>query len=453
MHLRVPSAIVAAVCEPAWDLYEGSVRLRTLRALRRSQWFDAARLEEMRAAALRELLAHAARTSPFHARRLAAAGIDPEGVRGISDLAGLPLLTKDDVREHLDDLLSTAYRREHLTPAKTGGSTGVALRVYCDRRGIERRAAAALRADEWSGWRLGQPIAAVWGNPQAPRGWRGRLRRLLKERVFFLDTMRIDDAAIERFAADWRRWRPGLLFGHAHSVCILAEAIAAKGLELPPPRGIVTSSMMLLRPERQTIERTFGVPVTNRYGCEEVSLIACECERHDGLHVNAEHVCVEVLRDDGAPCAPGEDGRIVVTELVNRGLPMLRYEVGDRGALAAGACGCGRAAPRLAAVTGRTADFLRAQDGARVAGVSLIENTLTRLPGIKQMQLVQEQPLALRVNLVPAAGYDAATAAALAAILRGALGDGFAIDIVETTRIPPEASGKYRFSICRLPGC
>ncbi len=447
--MRVPDFIVRHVTEPAWDLYEGSVRLRTLRELRRSQWLTADALRTRQEQGLQAMVRHAAATSPFYRERFAAAGIDPQGVRTIADLAGLSLLTKTDVRGRLDEILSTEFRREDLVPAKTGGSTGVALSVFCDRRGVEVRNAAALRADQWSGWRLGQPLAAVWGNPPVPRTLKNRIRCAFKDRIIYLDTMKIDAAAIDRFLQQWARMKPGLLYGHAHSIFILAEALRGTG-RAPRPAGIVATSMMLINQERAVIEEVFGTRVTNRYGCEEVSLIACECERHQGMHLNAEHAIVEFLRDDGSPCVPGEDGRIVVTELVNRGMPMLRYEVGDRGAPSDRVCPCGRGLPLMEGLSGRTADFLVAADGSRVAGISLIENTLTRYPGIGQLQLVQDRPLAVTANVVRGAEWSDETARQLTARLQAALGGNFTVEIVFVDNIPQEESGKYRFSICRI---
>ena len=446
---RVPDGFVRRVSEPAWDFWERSVRLRTYRRLELDQFDTPAALERRRAERLNRIVRHAAARSPFYGRRFAEAGIDPARVRRIEDLAGLPLLTKADVRAHTDEIIASPWRRTDLVPAKTGGSTGVALHVYCDPRGVQRRNGAALLADVWSGWRLGQPVAAVWGNPPEPRTLRNRVRRALKDRIIYLDTMKLDEAAVRTFAAEWRRIRPGLLFGHAHSIFLFAEMAETMGLELRP-RGIVATSMMLLQPEREVIERVFARPVTNRYGCEEVSLIACECERHDGLHVNSEHCAVEVLRDDGTPCAPGEDGRLVITEFVNFGMPMLRYEVGDRGVWSDRPCPCGRPHPRLKAVTGRVADFLMAADGSRVAGISLIENTLTRHPGIGQLQVVQEAVDHLRLNLVRADGWREEIAGELTVFFREALGPALRVEIEFVERIPREANGKYRFSICRV---
>ena len=110
--------------------------------------------------------------------------------------------------------------------------------------------------------------------------------------------------------------------------------------------------------ERRTIEEVFQCPVTNRYGCEEVSLIACECQRHDGLHVNADGIYLEVLRPDGTPCPPGEPGMIVVTDLVNRAMPIIRYQVGDMGVLSDRQCPCGRGLPLLEKIEGRMADYV-----------------------------------------------------------------------------------------------
>jgi len=449
--MRLPDWFVGRFAEPAWDICERSVRLKTFRRLKRCQFDPPAALAIRQQLGLTAVVRHAAVASPFYHRRFQAAGISPAAVRTISDLRALPLLTKADIRERLDEILSTTCRRQDLLSNDTGGSTGTALRVYCDRRCVQLRGAAALLADTWSGWRLGQPVGAVWGNPSQPTALRNTLRQFLKDRFIFLDTMRLDEAAVREFVAGWRRLRPGLLFGHAHSLFLLASMLDQMG-EIIRPRGIVATSMMLLQPEREVIERVFAIPVTNRYGCEEVSLIASECERHAGLHVNAEHAVIEVLGDDGTPRAPGEDGRIVVTEFVNMGMPMLRYEVGDRGVLDDRLCPCGRPYPLLRTITGRTADFLVAADGSRVAGISLIENTLTRLPGIAQLQVVQDQLDHVALVLVRAPGWSETVADELRNVFRASLGVNLSVTFHFCDSIPPEPNGKYRFSICRVPG-
>lgn len=447
--MRVPDFIVGRMFEPLWDTYEGSIRLKTLKELRESQFLPAEVLLDLQGRRLGEMVRHAGRTSPFFRRRFAECGLDPESVKSIDDLKQLPLLTKKDIRENLADILSTSYNPSRLVPAKTGGSTGVALDIFCDPRGIQKRNAAALRSDEWSGWRLGQPLASVWGNPPVARTLKSRIRTTFKDRRIYLDTMRIDSEAIDEFLVQWERMKPGMLYGHAHSIFLFAEELLARGIRLPI-NGIVATSMMLIDPERKVIEQAFGTPVTNRYGCEEVSLVACECEVHRGMHLNAEHVIVEFLRDDGSDCEPGEDGRLVITELVNFGMPMIRYEVGDRGIPSSRRCECGRGLPLMESITGRTADFLVAEGGFRVAGISIIENSLTRIPGLGQMQIIQDQALRLQVNVVPGQGYGEGTEAELTRSLQDMLGKGMAVHLNRVETIPQEESGKYRFTICRI---
>lgn len=447
--LRVPDVFVKNIFQPLWDRYEGSIRLKTLSELEESQWLPEDKLQARANQRLRIMCEHAVSTSPFYRKRFDDAGIDASSVSCIEDLADLPLLTKADIRENLDEVLSSSYRKEDLTLSKTGGSTGIALNIYCDAAGIEKRNAAALRSDRWSGWDLGQPHAAIWGNPPVPSTLKNRLRLFLKDRVIYLDTMKIDQQAIDNFLAEWNALRPGLLFGHAHSLFILAENLQERGITLRPT-GIVATSMMLLEHERAVIEAVFGIKVTNRYGCEEVSLIGCECEQHRGMHLNLDHNIVEFLQEDGNACPAGQDGRIVVTELINFGMPMIRYEVGDRGVPSDRQCECGRGLPLMESITGRVADFLVAEDGSKVAGISIIENSLTRFSGIRQMQIVQNEPMLLTVNLVPDVDYGQNVEDELLEALRGMMGQGMQFEVNQVDAIAQEKSGKYRFTICRL---
>jgi phenylacetate-coenzyme A ligase PaaK-like adenylate-forming protein len=447
--LRIPNFLVRSIFEPLWDMYESSVRLKNLSSLRKTQYLPRDQILTNQNHKLNEIIQHAAATSPFYARRFAGAGIAPASVHTIEDLRGLPLLTKSDIRNHLDEILSSEYRKEILVSAKTGGSTGESLQVYCDVKGIEMRNAAALRSDEWSGWRLGEPTGAVWGSPPVPITFKNKLRALLKDRYIYLDTMKINDESIDAFLAQWQKLRPGMLFGHAHSLFILAENLLARDKKLRPT-GVIATSMMLISSEREVIEKAFDTQVTNRYGCEEVSLISCECELHNGMHLNADHNIVEFLRDDNTPCAPGEDGRIVVTELINYGMPMIRYEVGDRGVLSSRECPCGRGLPLMESITGRTADFLIAEEGYRVAGISIIENSLTKIPGLQQMQIVQDKMGYLQVNLVTGENYTDENGKELVRSLRQMLGSGMQIDLNFVEAIAQEKSGKYRFAKCLI---
>ncbi len=225
--------------------------------------------------------------------------------------------------------------------------------------------------------------AALWGSPPVARSLKEKLRNQLLDKLFFLDTVRLNEATMRGFIAEMNQRGAQALFGHAHSLYLLAHFALDQRLTVNPVKAVISTSMMLLDNERVVIEQAFGCKVGNRYGCEEVGLIASECEQHKGLHINAEHTFVELLRPDGRPAAPGEEGDIVVTDLVNRGMPLIRYRIEDVGVASGRVCSCGRHMPLMEKVVGRVADFLIRRDGSLVQGVSLVEKTLTAVDGVR----------------------------------------------------------------------
>lgn len=432
---------------PLWELKDGARRGEYLAELSASQWQGAQSLREAQWKRVCEIVQYAGRNCPYYQRQFAAIGFDGK-LADWDDFRRLPVLSKQDIREHTDELISREFKRGELVEARTGGSTGTSLTVFADRRCQEQRNAAAMRSDQWAGWDIGMKVAAVWGNPPVADTLKKKLRSLLLDRYIYLDTMDINERSVRQFIDLWRREKPQVMFGHSHSLYILAGYVERFGVHDLRPRGIISTSMQLLDPERQVIERAFGCRVTNRYGCEEVSLIACECEQHHGLHLNMDHVVVEFLRDDGTPALPGEDANIVVTELINRGMPLIRYRVGDMGVLSDRTCACGRGLPLMERVTGRRADFLKRRDGSLVAGVSLVERTLTAIAGIEQMQLVQDSLESLEVRIVSDGSFDEMAERALLGEMQAVFGEGTRIRLSQVAALDQTPSGKYRFSIC-----
>lgn len=447
--MSVMSSLSRHVFHPLWDLKDGSARLRVLRELERTQWLPQATLRARQRERLQHILAYAGGHSPYYARLFRDSGFDP--ARFDADaFARLPLLTKAIIRNSTDEILSREFMRAELGQHKTGGSTGVSLTTYFNRDWLEIRTADALRSDQWAGAFHGMKVAALWGNPPVARSAKERLRRLLFDRFIFLDTIDLNERSLGEFVVAWRRERPEVLYGHSHSLYMLARYLLEQGIHDLRPRAIISTSMMLLAQERAVIEQAFAGKVTDRYGCEEVGLIACECERHAGMHLDIEHLYIEFLREDGSPAATGEEGAIVLTDLYNRGMPFIRYRIEDVGVPSARECPCGRGLPLMERVTGRVADYLKRRDGSLVAGVSLVERTLTAIPGIEQLQIVQSSREEIVLNVVRAADFTPASERALLAAVRGVFGADISVRAQYLARIPQERSGKYRFSICQV---
>jgi phenylacetate-CoA ligase len=163
-----------------------------------------------------------------------------------------------------------------------------------------------------------------------------------------------------------------------------------------------------------------------------------------------DHVLVEFLTDDGAEAAPGEEANIIVTDLVNQGMPLIRYRIGDMGVPSDRICPCGRGLQLMERVTGRQADFLKRPDGSLVAGVSLVERTLTAIPGIEQMQLVQDALHHVCAKVVRDENFSEVSNLTLCNELKAVFGADVAIEIQYVPVLEQTRRGKYRFAICNV---
>lgn len=449
-HLIAPLA--RHVVAPLWAKWEKSPYLTHYRRMLRTQYEPLAEIRARQTTALRQLAEHAIATVPFWQERFAQAGLQPRDIAQPADLQALPLLTKADLRAQGEGLLSTAYSQETLHRHATSGSTGVSVVTYRDEVCQQFKRGATLRSDEWSGWELGERVACVWGNPEVRTDWKGRLRNALLERQYLhLDTLKMTDADIGRFVAGLERTPPSLLFGHAHSLYLVAKYIENNTPQTRiRPHGIISTCMVLHDFERTMIEKVFACSVTNRYGCEEVSLIASECEQHAGLHVNADCIYLEIVDEQGAPCLPGQPGRITVTDLSNRAMPIFRYEVGDMASWSAASCPCGRTLPLLEKLAGRVADYVVTRQGEYISGISLTENFAQQIPGLEQLQIIQEDIDRFVYNVVRGPGFDDQSVRRIAELTKTRFGKTAEHVCRFVEKIPQEPSGKYRFCISKL---
>lgn len=433
-----------------WEMKEGGSRLSELKRLHLLERSGIDTIKQSQEERLTALINHAHKYSAWYRPLIEKAQLNLNQAITIDDLKKLPVTTKADIRQNTGRFISSAYDKSKLVTAKTGGSTGVSLNLYFDEACQQKRNAAQMYADELAGWSIGKRVAAVWGNPPIARTFKQKLRSYLLERTIYLDTMDLNPESMSAFVHQWRQFNPEVIFGHSHSIYIFAKYLLDAGVTDLKPRGIVTTSMMLLDQERAVIEQAFGCRVTNRYGCEEVGLIAVECEHHNGMHINSPHIILECLDANDQPVSPGEPGKLVVTDLNNFGMPLIRYRVEDVGVLSDKPCSCGRTTPLLLRLEGRLADFLKKADGGQVAGVSLVERTLTKIPGIEQMQLVQEKIDEIIINRVKGQEYTLKTDEELLTEFQEVFGDQVLIRINDVAQIPQEKSGKYRFSICKI---
>jgi phenylacetate-CoA ligase len=443
------SAVVRNLFTPLSLWRRGELRqLAYEREFGRTQFLSADELRDLQWRRLRPLIEHAYRRCPYYRRRFDDAGLSPHDVRSLDDVRRLPILEKSDVQRHAADMIAEAWPQHDLIRNQTGGSTGTPITFYLSKDRKCSRAAATLRHNAWAGWRVGDNAAVIWGAPRdrPGNGLRERIRRAVLREPLWLDTAAVTERSLVEFQRRLWSHKPTVIQAYARSAVLFARYVAENRLKPYRPRSIVTSAEVLEPADRELLEEVFGCPVFNRYGCREFSVVASECPAHNGLHVMAEGLLVEIDAPAG-PAKPGQTGSILVTDLLNAAMPMIRYRIGDVASWAARPCGCGRSLPMLEEVAGRVTDFLVGSDGRLVSGVFLATYVVAHRPSLGQVQIRQTRAGHVAYRLRPGPGFDpAADGEFLRAATREFLGDGASCELELVQRLEAAASGKFLFS-------
>jgi phenylacetate-CoA ligase len=229
----------------------------------------------------------------------------------------------------------------------------------------------------------------------------------------------------------------------------VARRILATGQKIASPRGIIVSAGVLTPSAREEILAAFKAPLFNRYGSREVGNVACSCDTEAELHVHEAWNYLEIVNDHGKACAVGEEGNILVTLFANRTMPLIRYRIEDRGTWANTGCRCGRNTKRMAAVCGRTSDFLIAPGNVRINGTALT-TLLYKVEGIRRFQYRQTAPNRVILAIVPMDGvseHDLSPRLALSLKRIKEIAPGVEPELKFETEILPSKSGKHRYII------
>lgn len=400
---------------------------------------------------LRALLMHARDTVPVHAQRMASIGLVPERLT-LADrdaaLAGLPVLTRADVAGRLGEFTSSAFRPEQLQVVRTGGSTGDPVPFVQDRGGLAQKEALALHLRQRLGWEPGAKSAYLWGAAHdLPRGARGRLKRWRDHlehawvnRALYLPAGDLSDATLDRHIAALQRFRPTWLQGYPTATDLLARRVLARGLHLHVPRVLLTAEPVL-PVQRERIRQGLGASVLAFYGSRECGWLASECPTHGGAHVNVA----------GAHLESTADGRLLVTDLCNRALPLVRYEIGDRGRLSPEPCPCGDPRPLLAGLEGRLLDMFVLPSGRRVPGVIPDVRGIQRdALGIDDARLVQNDLHSLDVSWVAGPNFRPEHFEAFRRFLDETFFHELTLRFERVERLPVERNGKVRRCLSRV---
>jgi phenylacetate-CoA ligase len=344
-------------------------------ALRQSQYWDEATRQRYQHDALSKTLAAAAKI-PFYAERF---GASP----GVEDFATLPRLRRTDIRE-LNDSVRTLHHPSEFTSGRSSGSSGMPAEFLFDRSHQIGRFATRARYLIENGWNPARRnVWLLFHGPYMEQGDAAlvKSRAILRTR-FIHPSTDFEDLANRVYAVD-----PRHLYAYPEYLVEVLNVLEREGRKLPSLRKIFTGSEVLEDAVRRRVRSLLGVEIADGYGTTE-GFIAWQCPT-GSYHVNAEHMMVEILDDDGHPVGPGEMGRVVVTTLENHLMPLVRYEIGDYTIASRGGCQCGRTLPTIERVIGRGLNLFRVADGRLLSPWTFVE-VLRDSRLFRQFQIIQE---------------------------------------------------------------
>jgi len=417
----VPVTSVGGIVWPALPHAAAQTMLAAQFQLDRSQWWAPELLRQRQLDQLRALFGFALAQAPYY--RTLAGRHHPALPRNLQELtwesfAQWPLLRKADLHEHGAALLAAGLPPDHGGSSWqiTSGSTGEPVRCAVSTVAQFFRSALHMRNLLWHEFDFSLTYANIrHGLKQAERagGWG------LAPNVAFETGPGISLPASTDIEAqlDWLiAEAPGYVHAPASNLRALLLQSRAAGRRPARIDALLSYAESVPADLRALAREVWDTRLIDTYSCTEAGILALQCPSHDHYHQQAETAIVEVLRADGSPCAPGETGRVVVTDLVNFAMPLIRYELGDY-AQVGEACGCGRGLPVLTRVAGRERNMAVDPTGRRF-WPSFPEETWFDAAPLRGLRMVQHTPLEIEICYVMERELDGAERARLTAAFR-----------------------------------
>jgi phenylacetate-coenzyme A ligase PaaK-like adenylate-forming protein len=390
---------------------------------------------------------YAVRHCPYYERSVPLGGAFEE----------IPLLTKALVREHHDDLIAREVPQSRMQAYRSAGSTGEPLRFFRDTAQMLVESAASDRFFRWlHGVPFEATIIAVMTSGEAQERFTrwGRLAGRIRSRLggpphrdpwlLAFPNLEVGPEDVQEYLDLWSRLDGYLFVGQSSGIDWIAQQIEERALPLRrPPVAIAATSDTLTEQARRRIERVFGVTVHTRYGSVEFPFLACSLPGTTDRYIfNPLLAHVEVLDDEGRPVRPGEIGRIVLTDLNNRVMPLIRYVQGDLAvASPEGFVGGFRL---IEGMVGRESDLLRFPGGTVMSAAS-VSNLLFRRndfgPWVRAFQIAQTGPTEVELRIVWAK-EEPGVASRIAEALAAAFGPDTVVHIRTLRELERLPSGK-----------
>jgi phenylacetate-CoA ligase len=277
------------------------------------------------------------------------------------------------------------------------------------------------------------------------RSFKARISNFLTERAIYFYAYDAPPEKMDEFLKRLQQHQPEAVFAYPNMLAALAKRALQTGLAVSIPRVAVTAEP-LYDWQRLLFREVFSAETFERYGAREIGTVASECDQHCGMHIFEPSYCFEVVDEAGNNVSNGQMGELVVTDLFNYAMPLVRYRTGDMVILDDSSCNCGCTWRRIVGIGGRRVDMIVRPDGVKVEGLVVV-NSL-HMSGVRvRVQVVQTTPTSMVVRYLETDTIPEDVRRRFHSRINEALGASLDIVYEPVSQLRHDQSGKYRYVI------
>ena len=419
--------------------------------IRKNQRLSPSELAELQNRKLRAIVKHAYENVPYYHKLFNSAKLKPADIRVKEDLVKIPITTKKVLqRLPISERVTKGVDINKCIKCRTSGSTGEPLDVFLNKRELSHRVAMQTRV---YGLNLTEKKVNILDRTPLPaKGSPATIFRKLKQCLNHLGLWRRYYFSLfeepSELVSKLLEIKPDVIETQPSTLRLISEFVRENNITGIFPKSIFIRAELLSKEDRKQIETVFGTKLTDLYGVIEFGIVAWECEKHQGYHINSDVVLVETIKDNQQVYE--EEGEMVCTDLINYTMPFIRYRLGDIAVLNKEKCSCGRSFPLIRLIQGRSDDFITLPSG-RIVSPRLLSVSLKKIDGISQYKLIQESINTFDVQIVKGQDFRKATIEEFENVLTEILGKDTRININIVDEILKEKSGKVRPIVSKVP--
>jgi len=388
---------------------------------------------------LKKLLFHAYKNVPYYQRVLKESGvITKSGKVDLKKFSNIPILTKDIIREEGKNLYSKDYKRRGYYKNTSGGSTGEPVEFIQDKKYSDWNDATKIFYFNSLGHDWGDPEIKLWGSDRdiikGNLSLKDRATNYLYNRRFF-NCYNFSKNNMISLLLLHNSYRPVGYWSYMEAMSEFADFIVENNLKVFSPKYIVSTIGPLEENVRKKISQAFSCSVFDQYGSREMGFIAAEFPENEGKLSFPWFNYVENTN--------GLVKNVIVTNLVNFSMPLIRYDIGDAAIVNNG---------NIKRLCGRTLGFFYKKDGSLIHTHFLVQ-TLFFVEWIKRFQIIQPnfRSIEIKVEKKENVLISPRSQREILQKVKKLIGDEVECKIKFVKRIHPQKNGKYAYTICKIP--